>query len=290
MRRDWVLIVAVVLVAASTVIASFTAQSGLGELAGWSAVVSVSRVDLHLSWLLPLTVDAYGVAATRIATNKRAYSAEVRRQAFGHALAAVAVSVVANAVYHLIEAHVIVLGSAAWLLVVAVSIVPPVALGGLAHLLSVAARDEVETVPDAVPGVPAPVGMAPTVDVERIENHPEITSPEDSPLPSVLGFPFPVPAVYPAVPAQLTRVLRAGKPGVSETIEPGAVDDEVRAGTPVPEHPPLVQKAVEEFAEALRSGQTPAVREIKARLGVGTDRAREVRVYLEELTTTAVAS
>ncbi|MBF8187296.1 hypothetical protein ITP53_16465 [Nonomuraea sp. K274] len=169
-KRDWVLIVAVVLVAASTVIASFTAQSGLGELAGWTAAVNVFGVELRLSWLLPLTVDAYGVGATRIATNKRAYSAEVRRQAFGHALAAVAVSVVANAVFHLIEADVIVLGDTAWVLVVAVSIVPPVALGGLAHLLSVAARDEVEAV--AVPAsATAEVETVTAVTVEAVPAH-----------------------------------------------------------------------------------------------------------------------
>ncbi|MFI6788607.1 hypothetical protein ACIBG4_14885 [Nonomuraea sp. NPDC050383] len=282
-KRDWILIISVVLVAASTVIASFTAQAGLGDLAGWTASAGAFGVELRLSWLLPLTVDAYGVAATRIATNKLAYSAEVRRHAFGHALAAVAVSVVANAVYHLIEAHVIVLGGAAWLLVVAVSIVPPVALGGLAHLLSVAARDEVETVPEGVPAVPATMGERPTVDVERVENPPEITPPQGEEVPSVLRFPFPVPAVYPPVPAQLTRVPDAGKPGKSGGGEPPATDDEVRAGTAVPEPPPIVRRAVEEFSEELRGGQTPAVREIKSRLGVGTDRAREVRAYLDQL-------
>lgn len=228
MKRDWTLIVAVVLVAASTVIASFTAQAGLGELAGWTAFVSISRVDLdlHLSWLLPLTVDAYGVGATRIATNKQRYSAEVRRHAFGHALAAVAVSVLANSVYHLIEARVIVLGTTAWVLVVAVSIVPPVALGGLAHLLSVAARDEVEVVEVVVPAVPEPVlaalatvGVRPTVEPERIGEPPAVdlnshrTAVETVAVPAV---PEPVPPVLPTV-ADLRQSHREESPSEAES-------------------------------------------------------------------------
>lgn len=140
-RRDWTVIGCVLLVALATVTASFTAQSGLGELAGWTTVFHVFGVEVAMSWLLPITVDAYGIAATRIATDKARYSAEVRRHAFGHALAAVVVSVLGNAMFHLIEAEVIVLGGAAWVLVVAVSVVPPIALGGLAHLLGVAARE-----------------------------------------------------------------------------------------------------------------------------------------------------
>lgn len=219
-KRDWILIVTVVLVAASTVIASFTAQSGLGALAGWSAVVSVSRVDLHLSWLLPLTVDAYGVGATRIATNKRAYSAEVRRQAFGHALAAVAVSVAANAVYHLIEAKVIVPGGYAWLLVVAVSIVPPVALGGLAHLLSIAARDEVEVavpaVPEPVPAALATVGVSPTVEPERVREPLAVNLRSNLTEIHAPAVPEPVLAAL-ATPADLREFYREESPGETES-------------------------------------------------------------------------
>jgi hypothetical protein len=245
-RRDWVLIVAVVLVAASTVIASFTAQSGLGELAGWHAVVTVAEgVDLRLSWLLPLTVDAYGVAATRIATNKRRYSAEVRQQAFRHALAAVAVSVVANAVFHLLEAHVIELGGYAWVLVVAVSIVPPVALGGLAHVLSVAARDEVEE--KAVESTPIPVQVRePVVPVQVDE--PRLTD-ED-----------------------LERLLR------DDDTTPAEVQPE---SVPEPDaDAPYRPVAVATFLAEVVDGEPPTVRTIKERLNVGTDRARRLQAYL----------
>lgn len=284
MRRDYVLIVAVVLVAASTVIASFTAQSGLGELAGWSAVVSVSRVDLHLSWLLPLTVDAYGVAATRIATNKRRYTAEVRRQAFGHALAAVAVSVLANAVYHLIEAHVIVLGTTAWVLVVAVSIVPPVALGGLAHLLSVAARDEVEVavpaVPEPVPAALATVGVSPTVEPEGVTGD-TLERVEVAPLAVCTDVHIPaVPDPFAGVPPQVNgSTLVADRPRAADE-ENSSPDEQVQ---PAPAHDPdapYYPLALTHFLSDVVSGEQPTVRTIKDQMAVGTDRARRLQAYL----------
>ncbi|MDX3099685.1 hypothetical protein PW035_02430 [Nonomuraea angiospora] len=253
MRRDWILIVAVVLVAASTVIASFTAQSGLGERAGWLASVALfNTVDLRLSWLLPLTVDAYGIAATRIATNKARYSAEVRGQAFHHALAAVAVSVVANAVFHLLEAHVIVLGGYAWVLVVAVSIVPPVALGGLAHVLSVAARDEVEAVA-----------------AEPVEDMPVI----------------PRQVHEPVVPPQVTQVPDAGKPNADTLDEPPVVDVEVQPElVPGPDVDASYRPvAAATFLAEVVQGEPPTVRTIKDRMNVGTDRARRLQAYLGQL-------
>lgn len=287
MRRDWVLIVAVVLVAASTVIASFTAQAGLGERAGWVAYVTLyETVDLRLSWLLPLTVDAYGVAATRIATNKRRYSSEVRQQAFGHALAAVAVSVVANAVYHLIEAEVIDLGSSPWVLVVAVSIVPPVALGGLAHLLSVAARDEVETattvtVTDVTTqAVPATVGTSPTVapesvtvdTLERVEVTPSPTS--------ATADPTPVPAPIPGVPPQVDEPILSEDDFKRLLGDEPANDDQVQPGTASPADAPYYPLALNHFLSDVLQGEPPPVRTIKERLSVGTDRARRLQAYL----------
>lgn len=249
MKRDWVLIVAVVLVAASTVIASFTAQSGLGEHAGWLAYVTLFHtVDLHLSWLLPLTVDAYGVAATRIATNKLRYSPEVRQQAFRHALAAVAVSVVANAVFHLLEAHVIVLGGYAWVLVVAVSIVPPVALGGLAHVLSVAARDEVEAVPEPVSELTVIHRQvhAPLVPVQVDEPH--LTDDD------------------------LSRLLD-DEPTPEVEVQANAVPESDQDA-------PYRPAAVAQFLAEVAHGEPPSVRTIKDRMNVGTDRARRLQAYL----------
>jgi hypothetical protein len=261
-RRDWTVIGCVLLVALATVTASFTAQSGLGELAGWTTVFHVFGVEVAMSWLLPITVDAYGIAATRIATDKARYSAEVRRHAFGHALAAVVVSVLGNAMFHLIEAEVIVLGGAAWVLVVAVSVVPPIALGGLAHLLGVAARDEVEvTVADAKV-MPAESVTADTL--ERVEVtvpdflviHKEV-EPGTADADSTLVEPADVPAV-PALSPAPTPVL-----------------------TPAPDE--LFPVAAARYADELAEGQAPAVSRLKRDLKIGQPRAAKIKAYLDQL-------
>ncbi|MGN9786613.1 DUF2637 domain-containing protein [Nonomuraea sp. ZG12] len=153
-RRDWWTIGGVGVVAAAAVIASFTAQAGLGRLAGWDAALALpGGIEISLSWLLPLCVDAYGAVATRITVNAK-YSAETRRHALIHAVGAVVVSIIGNAIYHALEADVLVLGTSRWVLVVAVSMVPPVALGALAHLMALCARDDTT---EPAPSEPAPV-------------------------------------------------------------------------------------------------------------------------------------
>ncbi|MEV7007554.1 hypothetical protein [Streptosporangium sp. NPDC051022] len=269
-RRDWTVLACVALVAVATVVASFTAQAGLGELAGWVKNLHLFGVEVSMSWLLPVTVDAYGIAATRIATNKRRYSAEVRAHAFGHALAAVVVSVLGNAMYHLLEARVIVLGSAAWVLVVAVSVVPPIALGGLAHLLGIAARDEVEAV--AVPANPAHVS-----DLVEVE-----------------------PVAVPANRAHVRDLVEGSGAEVVEEVEPGTpnrfhgndlpadvpdVPASSPAPTPVltPAPDELFPVAAERYADALAEGQVPALTRIKKELRVGQPRAARIRGYLLQL-------
>ncbi|WP_219498550.1 hypothetical protein [Nonomuraea ceibae] len=155
-RRDWWTIGGVGVVAAAAVIASFTAQAGLGHLAGWDAALALpGGIEISLSWLLPLCVDAYGAVATRITVNAK-YSAETRRHALIHAVGAVVVSIIGNAIYHALEAGVLHLGSSRWVLVVAVSMVPPVALGALAHLMALCARDDTHAKPAPAEPAPAP--------------------------------------------------------------------------------------------------------------------------------------
>ncbi|MGW3365943.1 hypothetical protein ACWDOR_23720 [Streptosporangium canum] len=238
--------------------ASFTAQSGLGVLAGWTTVFHVFGVEVAMSWLLPITVDAYGIAATRIATDKAKYSAEVRGHAFGHALAAVVVSVLGNAMFHLLEAGVIVLGGAAWVLVVAVSVVPPIALGGLAHLLGVAARDEVEAV--AVPPAESAGGPRAVVDevlVEQVAAPGEDSSPGTAGLTSPIGEVIDVPAIPAPSPAP-TPVL-----------------------TPAPDE--LFPVAADRYAAEIAEGQAPAVSRLKRDLKIGQPRAVKIKAYLDQL-------
>ncbi|MFD8556600.1 hypothetical protein ACFV1N_04815 [Streptosporangium canum] len=269
-RRDWTVIGCVALVALATVTASFTAQSGLGELAGWTTVFHVFGVEVSMSWLLPITVDAYGIAATRIATDKAKYSAEVRGHAFGHALAAVVVSVLGNAMFHLIEAEVIELGGASWVLVVAVSVVPPIALGGLAHLLGVAARDEVE--PVTVKTHENLMGFE-AVAVPSEDSSPGV-EPGTADADSTLVDPAEV--HVPAVPSQVTdsEITVADLPQF-----PKAPVVEVQPKT-VPEPDPLYPLALSNFLGDVTVGEVPSVRTIKTQMSVGTDRARKLQAYL----------
>lgn len=159
-RRDWWTLTGIAIVAVGAIVASFTAQAGLGDLAGWHASLDVFGVAVRLSWLLPLCVDAYGVTATRIAVNSDRYSDHTRHHALIHAVGAVVVSIVANAIYHALQAKVLGLGELRWVLVVAVSMIPPVALGALAHLMALCARDDAHT-PNGGTGEQVPVHPEP---------------------------------------------------------------------------------------------------------------------------------
>ncbi|MFF0249649.1 hypothetical protein ACWEU6_17895 [Streptosporangium sandarakinum] len=281
-RRDWMVIGCVLLVALATVTASFTAQAGLGELAGWTTALHVFGLKVSMAWLLPVTVDAYGIAATRIATNKARYSAEVRGHAFGHALAAVVVSVLGNAMFHLIEAKVIVLGGAAWVLVVAVSVVPPIALGGLAHLLGVAARTEVETAAPAStfveqesPGETV-VEQVPAAPVTRAEGVTADTLRQIEADKTVAG----------RVPVEVAEPGTAGPAGGE--VEPPAVPAVPApspAPTPVltPAPDVLFPVAAAKYAAQLAEGKVPSITRIKADLKIGQPRAARIRAYLDQL-------
>lgn len=88
-----------------------------------------------LAWLLPVTVDAAAVVATRVWL---AGGAPARAWRFARVLALtmVALSVAGNAVSHWLVAYQV---EPAWWAVVAVASVPPLVLGATAHLAALAA-------------------------------------------------------------------------------------------------------------------------------------------------------
>ncbi|MFF0245022.1 hypothetical protein ACWEU6_36280 [Streptosporangium sandarakinum] len=281
-RRDWMVIGCVLLVALATVTASFTAQAGLGELAGWTTALHVFGVEVSMAWLLPVTVDAYGIAATRIATNKARYSAEVRGHAFGHALAAVVVSVLGNAMFHLIEAKVIVLGGAAWVLVVAVSVVPPIALGGLAHLLGVAARTEVETAAPASTFAEQE-GLGETV-VEQVPAAP-VTRAEGVTVDTLRQIEADK-TVAEQVPVEPVG-LGTAEPAGGEVEQPAVPAVPVPSPAPTPVLTPapdvLFPVAAAKYADQIAEGKVPSITRIKADLKIGQPRAARIRAYLDQL-------
>ena len=108
--------------ATSAAVSSFAGLRELAVVAGWPVV---------LAPLLPLTVDAYAMTATRVWLAESTRSQRARRFARANAVGAILLSLTGNAVYHLIAVHLV---AASWVVVVAVGAVPALVLGLVSHL------------------------------------------------------------------------------------------------------------------------------------------------------------
>jgi hypothetical protein len=147
-RDAWV-VAGLTIVAVTAVVASFSTLAGLARVTGWGE---------RASWLLPCCIDALAMAAGRVWLSGRAPEA-ARRYARTVALAAVAVSVVGNAIGHLVGAgYLQPTGTAGTALVILVGSVPAGALAAVGHLATLAAhpvnshdRDHAARIPVPVP-------------------------------------------------------------------------------------------------------------------------------------------
>lgn len=266
---------AVVITAA--VVLSFSALAGLGRMVGFGEL-ALAGWNFPLSLLVPLCIDAYGATAGRIATN-RAYSETTRRHAMIHSVIAIGAGIAGNAAYHLIEGQVLDLGGARWVLVVVVSIVPPVALGALVHLMSECARDR-----QAAEQVhaPLPVPAAVPAEVREVHDVPgqvrtQVHVPGGGPAGGqyhAVGLPESEPGPCPGLPDQ--------PPPVSEP-DPEPSSEQVRLSELPPDLAPLALRAVETWAPDGRLAKVPPLRDIKAGLSIGQPKATRVRAYLSEL-------
>ncbi|MCK9932003.1 DUF2637 domain-containing protein [Frankia sp. Mgl5] len=116
--------------ALSAAISSFAGLRSLASAAGWPE---------PLAPLLPLTVDAYAITATRVWLTRDTGSAGgVRRFARWNALLAMGLSLVGNGLWHLAEVGMLTVG---WPIVVGTGSVPPVVLGLLSHLAVLRGQD-----------------------------------------------------------------------------------------------------------------------------------------------------
>jgi hypothetical protein len=109
-------------VSLAAAISSYSGLASLADLAGWNH---------RLALLLPLTIDAYAVTATRVWLSPKTAGRRARRWAKGNAIGAIATSVAGNAVSHAAAAHVF---TPSWPVVVLVSAIPSIVLGLITHL------------------------------------------------------------------------------------------------------------------------------------------------------------
>lgn len=145
MNRAWITWCGLAVVAVAAAVLSFDALRALAALAGTPG---------ELAWLLPVTIDAAALVATRLWL---AAGAPDRARTFARSLALtmIAASVAGNATSHALVAYQV---TPPWWAVVAVAAVPPAVLGAVAHLAALAAR---QPVPAAVgPVLPAPTAGA----------------------------------------------------------------------------------------------------------------------------------
>lgn len=131
--RDWLTVGAMVAVAAAAATLSFTSLMDLARVCGYGP---------RLAWLLPISIDAYALTATRVWL-RGGVGERTRRYARRNAVAAIGLSVAGNATFHCLSAAgVLSLIGWAQLLVVGVSAVPPVVLGLVGHLHALLAAEK----------------------------------------------------------------------------------------------------------------------------------------------------
>ena len=133
--RDWWVILGMTVTAISAAVSSFSGLRSLAAATGWPEA---------LSPLFPLTVDAYAMTATRVWLSGSTGSERARRFARWNAIMAIGLSLVGNAVWHLIAAQVL---TVSWVIVVLVGAVPPAVLGLLSHLAVLRSQTEALHVP-----------------------------------------------------------------------------------------------------------------------------------------------
>jgi hypothetical protein len=149
-QRDVLFALGMAAVSLAAAISSYSGLASLADLAGWNR---------RLALLLPLTIDAYAVTATRVWLSPKTAGRRARRWAKGNAIGAIATSVAGNAVSHAAAAHVF---TPTWPVVVMVSAIPSIVLGLITHLW------HLRNTPDPAPAtasVPALAGSsAPAAD------------------------------------------------------------------------------------------------------------------------------
>ncbi|MEV0177710.1 DUF2637 domain-containing protein [Streptomyces sp. NPDC050625] len=190
-RRDWLLYAGMAAVGLAAAASSYAALQDLAVRTGWWP---------QLSWLLPLTTDAYAMTAVRVWLGHSTRNARARAWAKANAIGAIVLSVAGNAVDHAIASHVI---AVSWPLIVAVSAIPPVVLGLLVHMA------HLRSLPPASPAPSTPAA-----------EH-EWQAPEPAPA----AAPPPIPPAPPAEPKRRQPRRPVTASGKRQTLPPGPTDE-----------------------------------------------------------------
>ena len=183
-------------VSLAAAISSYSGLASLADLAGWNH---------RLALLLPLTIDAYALTATRVWLSPKTAGRKARRWAKGNAIGSIATSVAGNAVAHAANAHVF---HVSWPVVVAVSAIPSIVLGLITHLWHL--RNTPDAAPVAVPV--AEVAPVPVVEPEAAPAALPVAVPDSGPAPERK----PAPTARRRSTADAIRVLRVKRPEITQ--------------------------------------------------------------------------
>ncbi|WP_424890943.1 DUF2637 domain-containing protein [Streptomyces sp. XH2] len=255
-RRDWPLAMGMTAVGLAAAASSYAALQDLALRSAWWP---------WLSWLLPVTVDAYALTAVRVWLSRSTRSHIARSWAKANAIGGIALSVAGNAVDHAAEAGVI---AVSWPLIVAVSAIPPVVLGLLVHLAHLRYQTPADSTPTGEKQQPGPEsGPAP------LPYGGTAFPADDEQQPAAGGAPVhptPVPGRSPvdARPPKQRRGRQSAAGGRQRrALLPGKSDEE------------LVTAARERMA----SGHEPSATWLMKTFGIGTGSAARIRDTAQQL-------
>lgn len=256
----------------------------LGEMTGFGVVRPLPGIVDHLvintAVTLPIGVEAYAAyAMSAWLTTTRAVSAGTRRFAKWSALGSLALGAGGQVAYHLMRAAGYTV--APWWITAVVACIPVGMVGMAAGLMHMLRRDAA----GALSGTAQPGRTEGTEGEVRPGGETAAAAPpvlaSESAVPAVPAAPE-APSGTAGRPAEGEGDARYGEAGDGDDGDEDAQVSHVPAaleGVPVDED--LKLRAAQRYFPALVAGKVPPIRQIKAELGIGTDRARAVRAYLD---------
>lgn len=120
--RDWFVTLGLAATATAAAVSSFAGLRELAVVTGWPTL---------LAPLLPLTINSYAMTSVRVWLSISTRSQRARRFARANAIGAILLSLVGNAVWHLIAAKLL---TVSWVIVLGTGSVPALALGLVTHM------------------------------------------------------------------------------------------------------------------------------------------------------------